>query len=532
MKENKKEYKYKEYIANVMPCIFYGVVCGVLTGAFTFFFKVAARWAEEISRWVYSASRGSWIWVSAVFCGLVLFGSCMALLHKKLPEVKGGGIPRSEGVLRGVLSFKWLRTLVGTFVGSMMSYVCGAPLGSEGPAVLMGTAIGGMCGSISRNRSTWSRYVMTGGAGAGFAVATGSPFSGILFALEEIHKRFTPMLVLMVSVSVVSATSVNRLLCSLFGMSADLFDFESLPPLELGQIGYLLICGLLIALGVGIFDGSIALFGRLTARLKKYVDGYVKTVAVFVITGLLGFLFTDAVYSGHDVIHHVTENNRTVIYLAVLVAVRLIMMLLITDSGVTGGIFIPTLAIGALIGALIAKLLVLMGMPPETFPVIVILSTCGFIGGTLRAPLTATVLFVELSGSAENLFFAALVVFTVNAVVALLNQTPFYDMALEKMEEAQNRGRQPVIAYFEMRVSKGAFVIGKTVRDIMWPASAVVTGVTRADEAEEDMDHDGEKKLLEGDTVILRAKFYDEEEIRSLLCGLVGKDHEIIRKEI
>ena len=532
MKENKKEYKYKEYIANVMPCIFYGVVCGVLTGAFTFFFKVAARWAEEISRWVYSASRGSWIWVSAVFCGLVLFGSCMALLHKKLPEVKGGGIPRSEGVLRGVLSFKWLRTLVGTFVGSMMSYVCGAPLGSEGPAVLMGTAIGGMCGSISRNRSTWSRYVMTGGAGAGFAVATGSPFSGILFALEEIHKRFTPMLVLMVSVSVVSATSVNRLLCSLFGMSADLFDFGSLPPLELGQIGYLLICGLLIALGVGIFDGSIALFGRLTARLKKYVDGYVKTVAVFVITGLLGFLFTDAVYSGHDVIHHVTENNRTVIYLAVLVAVRLIMMLLITDSGVTGGIFIPTLAIGALIGALIAKLLVLMGMPPETFPVIVILSTCGFIGGTLRAPLTATVLFVELSGSAENLFFAALVVFTVNAVVALLNQTPFYDMALEKMEEAQNRGRQPVIAYFEMRVSKGAFVIGKTVRDIMWPASAVVTGVTRADEAEEDMDHDGEKKLLEGDTVILRAKFYDEEEIRSLLCGLVGKDHEIIRKEI
>lgn len=530
MKENKKEYKYKEYIANVMPCIFYGVVCGAVTGAFTFFFKLTAKWAEEISRWVYSASRGSWIWISAVFCGLVLLGSCMALLHKKLPEVKGGGIPRSEGVLRGVLSFKWLRTLVGTFVGSMISYIGGVPLGSEGPAVLMGTAIGGMCGSISKNRSTWSRYVMTGGAGAGFAVATGSPFSGILFALEEIHKRFTPMLVLIVSVSVVSATAVNRLLCSIFGMSAELFDFGVLPVLELSQIGHLILAGLLIALGVGLFDVSIALFGRLTERLKKYINGYIKTVAVFVITGLFGFLFADAIYSGHDVIHHVTENNRTVIYLAVLVAVRLIMMLLITDSGVTGGIFIPTLAIGALTGALIAKLLVFMGMPGDTFPVIVILCTCGFIGGTLRAPLTATVLFIELTGSADNLFFAALVVFTVNAVVALLNQTPFYDIALERMEEAQNRGKQPVIAYFEMRVSHGAFVIGKTVRDIMWPSSAVVTGVTRASEAEEDMDHDGEKKLLEGDTVTLRAKFYDEDEIRALLSGLVGKDHEIVRK--
>ena len=76
MKENKKEYKYKEYIANVMPCIFYGVVCGAVTGAFTFFFKLTAKWAEEISRWVYSASRGSWIWISAVFCGLVLSIVC------------------------------------------------------------------------------------------------------------------------------------------------------------------------------------------------------------------------------------------------------------------------------------------------------------------------------------------------------------------------------------------------------------------------------------------------------------------------
>lgn len=532
MKETKKNYKYKEYFANVMPCILYGVICGVITGAFTFLFKLTAKWAEEISRWIYSLSRGSWILITAVFFALTIFGFGMAFLHKKIPEVKGGGIPRSEGVLRGMLSFRWLRTLVGTFIGSMMSYICGVPLGSEGPAVLMGTAIGGMCGGISKNRSTWNRYVMTGGAGAGFAVATGAPFSGILFALEEIHKRFTPMLVLMVSVSVVSATCINRLFCTIFGINASLFDFGKLPSLELGQFGYLFLGGLLIALGVGIFDSSIALFSKLTVKLNKYFHGYVKTVAVFIITGLLAFLFADTIYSGHDIIHHLTENNRSVIYLVILVVIRLVMMLLITDSGVTGGIFIPTLAIGALTSAIIAKFLIFIGMSPDIFPVIVILGMCGFIGGTLRAPLTATVLFVELTESAENLFFGALLIFTVNAIVTLLGQTPFYDMALERMEEAQNEGKTPVIAYFEMRVSRGAFVIGKTVRDIMWPASAVVTGVTRAEESEEDMDHDGEKKLLEGDTVVLRAKFYDENEIVSLLHGLVGKDHEIIRKEI
>ena len=143
----------------------------------------------------------------------------MFFLHKLLPEVKGGGIPRSEGVLRGVLSFHWLRTLIGTFLGSMIGFVCGVPLGCEGPAVLMGTAIGAACVSFSKKRSAWERYVMTGGAGAGFAVATGAPLSGILFTLEEVHKRFTPMLIISVSVTVLTATFVNRFLCGVFNIN-------------------------------------------------------------------------------------------------------------------------------------------------------------------------------------------------------------------------------------------------------------------------------------------------------------------------
>ena len=98
---------------------------------------------------------------------LGLCGVGMYYLHKHIPECRGGGIPRSEGVLRGVLSFRWLKTLLGTFFGSMLSFVCGLPLGSEGPAVLMGTSVGKMC--VPKKRSMWNRYVMTGGAGAGAA---------------------------------------------------------------------------------------------------------------------------------------------------------------------------------------------------------------------------------------------------------------------------------------------------------------------------------------------------------------------------
>ena len=527
-----KSYKYKEYLLNVLPCMYYGIICGSVTGALIFLFKLLAKKAEEISHFIYNAAKSSPIYLALVFVGLVVFALAMAFLHRRIPAVKGGGIPRSEGVLRGILSFDWWKTLVGTFVGSMFSFLCGLPLGSEGPAVLMGTSLGAMCGKISKNRSTWSRYVMTGGAGAGFAVATGAPLSGILFALEEIHKRFTPMLVLTVSFSVVSATYVNQLLCQAFGMSPNLFNIEAFGNIELSQVGYLLCLGVFIALAVGLFDWSIDFVSKICKKYKRILTSPVKLIFVFVLTGVFAIWFSEGVYSGHHLIIVLSENGNTFVLLLSIFAVRLLMMLFVTGSGATGGIFIPTLAIGAAASALITKFLLLIGLQEELFPLFVFLGMCAFIGGTLRAPLTAAVLFVELTGQFTSLFFVALVIFTVTFITELFNQIPFYDLTLENMVHEQNEGRVANISCFEMKVSENAFVVGKMVRDIMWPASSVVIGIKRAEAKKDDMDNDGEKKLYVGDTVILRARYFDEEELKKLLFGLVGKEFEIHKTEV
>ncbi len=512
--------------------MFYGILCGSVTGALIFLFKLAAKKAENISHAVYEFALSSPLYICLVFTALAGLALLMAFIHKKIPAVKGGGIPRSEGVLRGILSFRWLRTFFGTFVGSMISFVCGLPLGSEGPAVLMGTSLGAMCGKISRNQSTWNRYVMTGGAGAGFAVATGAPLSGILFALEEIHKRFTPMLVLTVSVSVVSATYVNRLLCAAFGLNPNLLEIDTLAKFELGHVGYLLLLGVVMALAVGLFDASVAFISKICKKHKRFLTPSLKLVVTFLLTGAFAFWFSEGVYSGHHVILDVAVDGKPFFYLALILVVRWVMMLLVTGSGATGGIFIPTLAIGAVVGAIGAKLLVLIGMPEELFSVVVFLGMCAFIGGTLRAPLTAAVLFLELTVQFSNLFYVALVIFTVTFITEIFNQTPFYDITLENMEHEQNEGKVAQISCFEMKVSHNSFVVGKTVRDIMWPSSSVVIGIKRASEVHDDMDNDGEKKLYVGDTVILRARYFDEEEIRNLLFGLVGRDHEITKTSI
>ena len=163
-----KKSGFNNSIKIVVPYLLYGTLCGSVTGAALFFFKLIAKNLEEITKGIYSFARENVAYIPLVFLGLVLLALIEYFLHKKIPEVKGGGIPRTEGILRGILSFKWLKTLVGTVFGSFISFFAGLPLGSEGPAVLIGTSLGGMCGKISGKGSARQRYIMSGGAGAGF----------------------------------------------------------------------------------------------------------------------------------------------------------------------------------------------------------------------------------------------------------------------------------------------------------------------------------------------------------------------------
>lgn len=521
-----KQKNNKTYLISILPCIGYGLLTGFFTGATIFLFKFLAGKAEALSRSIYSQAGNSVFAALLVFAVLAALAILMSRIHKAAPECKGGGIPRSEGILRGVLPFRWLRTLLGTFFGSMLSFFAGLPCGSEGPAVLIGTSLGCMTGKLSKKHLAINRYVMTGGAGAGFAVATGAPLSGILFALEEIHKRFSPMLVLTVSMTVLSATGTNYLLCNLFHMNPALFHLAEFPAFELSHIGYLLLLGIFISLAVALFDSSILVFRKFTSRGKKGPVP-VKLIVTFLLTGILCFTLADGAYSGHHMIEHVLEHHMAIGLLLALFIIRLVMMLLITDSGATGGIFIPTLAIGALAAAIITRILVLLGMPTELTALMIFLGMCAFIGGTLRAPLTASVLFVELSGQFTGLFYIAVVVFVVSLITELFGKTPFYDKALEEMTEAHHHGKTMKISRFTLLVSPDDFVVGKSVRDIMWPHTSVIESISHVDsDILQEMD-DGEQRLFAGDRVTIRAAYYDKEEILELLLGLAGDDIEV-----
>ena len=521
----------KGYIKNLLTTGLYSIICGIFVGSAIFGFKYIAKKLENISIYLYNNTKQNIIYIILVFIVLIGLAILMHIVHKSMPEVKGGGIPKSEGVLRGILHFKSHRTLIGTFLGSVISFFAGIPVGTEGPSVLIGTSIGDLCNKTSKKNKALSRYINSGGAAAGFAVATGSPFAGILFVLEEIHKRFTPMLVVSVSLSVLSAMLVNISLCNIFDLSYQLFHFNIIATFKYKDIIYLILLAVLIAIVVGCFDKSVGLIMKLSKKYKNKINPLVKLITIFVITGILGYTFIEGIYSGHSVIEVLIINDKNIWYLLLLLAVRLIMMYLVIDSSITGGIFIPIMTIAATVGAILAKLLIILGMNDSYFTVIVVITMCAFMGGTLRTPLTGSILFLELTNSINNIFYIVLIIFIVNFIVEIFDQPSFYDRVLENMEEEQNKDKIRKIDYFSLTVSEGSFVVGKAVRDVMWPQSLVVLNITRKNETIEKLDNDGERKIYANDKIIFKCRYFDEDELFNNMYDLVGRDYPIERIE-
>ncbi len=529
-----KRTDYKSYFKNVIvPVFVYGALTGLVVGTIVYFFKWVAEWLTERSAEIYRFAQTHWYIAVAVVAAAILLAVVEYFLQRWSSETSGGGIPRAEGVLRGLLTFRWLRTGVAVILNSWISFFAGLPLGSEGPSVLLGTAIGGGTSKLPLSHNSWDRYIMTGGACAGFAVATNAPVTGILFALEETHKRFTPMIFLMAMSSVLFGVTASNLWSLALGQApSPLFDLMGaegeklvMGAFALKDIWIPLLLGLAVAaLAIG-YNHLVFWIGKLYDSKLKKIPQWVRLVIVFALTAVIGLIAfgdfdgTNALFGGGGLIKGLAENKFPWRIIFVLLAIRFFMIAFSTGSGATGGVFIPMLSIGALLGALLGNAFVAIGMQSELFPTVVMLTMSAFMGATTRAPLTALVFMVESTWSFSNLFYVAITVFLSYFLCEIFKTEPLYDVLLERMISKQNDGKKCEIVRLSYTVRKGAFAVGKAVRDVLWPANTKVSEIAAGDVTR--MDDDGERKLHVGDVLTIITQTYDlpatEKELREIL---------------
>lgn len=528
--------KIKHKIQNIIwPCVVFAGIVGAITGVIVFAFRVISEYVIDLSRAIYHFAGEHPQYIPLVVLGAVLVAAVVSFFLTYSPHSRGGGIPTAVALIRGLITFHWLRNLIFVFTSALLSFLCGIPLGNdEGPAVQMGAAVGSGVTRVMKNKHrAWERYLMTSGATAGFATAIGAPVTAILFGLEEGHRRFSPLLIMSSVSSVVSGMATLQLLCYAFERESALFNIPVTPQLP-GRL-------LWIALPVGLLCGGFAtLFGAVTHAVRGllhkklgHVHLFFKVAPVFAAVAIIGCVYYEAIGTGHHLIEALLA-HRVAWYAALLLLVlRSTLVIFANDVGATGGLFTPLLSFGALLGSVVAEALIGMGaLSEEYFLLVVVIGMTSFLAASVRTPLTALMLSFEVFSGVLNFLPILLAVLASYVLVELVGANSINEISMEREIHRENRGKDLHVIDVTVEAKPGSFAVGKQPRDVLWPPSCTVLSV-KPEHADKHFYTGG--PIRENDVLRLNFITHDLDRTAMALCDLLGEqviyDDDVISHE-
>ncbi len=480
-----------------------GLLVGIFGGAAVTLYRMSLSAAERLLRFITGLAVGhplavvGWFAVLAVLCFIV----CRLMLWE--PYTQGSGIPQTDAEVMGRINMPWHRVMVAKFVEGTLCAFGGLSLGREGPAVQLGAVSGkAVSRGFKRGRGE-ERLLMTCGAAAGMSAAFSAPLTGILFALEEIHKEFTAPLILTVMASSVAS---DFLVSQVLGVSPvlKLVFLRDLPHADYLTVCALgVVCGFLGALhNKGMFDCQDKLYGR----IKKYLP-YSRIAIPFAIAGVAAFAFPQLMCGGDAIIELMTSHyNQPLLLLVGLLVGKYLFTTVSFASGAPGGTLFPLVVMGVLIGAIFGTCVIdLTGMPQEYIANFVVMGVAGLFAGVVRAPVTAVVLAFELTGSLDALLSVTIVSIIAFLVANLLEIDPFYEHLLANLlgstpHDPQSNGKAGEKVLHSCWVGAGSQLEGKLIRDIDWPRDVRVVTVDRAGQ---EIVPTGSTRLLALDEILL-----------------------------
>lgn len=525
MRENRSRY-VKNFL---LPCVTLSALAGILTAVAVFTFKLLASWLISLSGILYGHVRTT-PWLLPIAIGTsALCGAVAWLMVRHDADSRGGGIPTAVSALRGFTPLKWIRSAFIVPLSALITFLAGVPLGNEGPCVQMGTALGQ--GTVAmfggKNNQAWRRYIMTGGACAGFATATGAPITGILFAVEEAHRRFSPMLFIVASISVVTAQVTMNALGYLTGIDVSLFHFRINGEFPLKYVWMPIVIGMVCGIVAILFTKVYRSVRHTVDKRMKKVPFVLKMIGVFAITAVVGFFSADSIGSGHALIDKLIEGGGVWYLLILCFAVRALMMMTSNNVGVTGGLFIPTLAFGAIIGCLCGKLLITIGIiDPSQYGIMIVIGMAAFLAASSRTPITAVVFAAEALCGFANILPVAIGVAVSYIVIETVGIKDFTDTVIESKIESSHKNKKAKIFDVYLTVQPHSFIVEKEIRDILWPPTCVVLDVKKNTRATTGVG------ISEGDILHVHYQSFNSHATFEELERFVGRQSDHVRLDV
>ncbi|HEX4406544.1 MAG TPA: chloride channel protein [Polyangia bacterium] len=321
-----------------------------------------------------------------------------------------------------------LRTALWKALASFLAIVSGGSIGREGPLLQVGAAAGGTIAERFGLTPRRVRTLVAAGTAAGFAAAYNTPIAAVIFVVEIVTGVLTLEVVVPVVVATTIATWLTRLVLGagpLYGLRA----FELRSGSELVAYGVLgLVTGV-----VGVaFMSALDLGSRFVGRLAAPAP--VRGALGGLVVGALALRLPQVTGNGYEAIQQMLDAQYGVALVAILLLTKALATTASVSSGSPGGVFTPSLFLGAATGGL-AGALAHAALPTHGFlGGYVLVGMAGVIAATTHAPLMATVLAFELSGDYGIVLPLFIATALATLVARILRPTSIYT------EELQRRG--------------------------------------------------------------------------------------------
>jgi CIC family chloride channel protein len=369
-------------------------------------------------------------------------GGTAAAFVMLVPEASGSGLAHTKAALYISDGYVPFKTVIAKFASCATAIGTGNSLGPEDPALQMGAGVASFLGRAFALPRDHLRMVAPIGAAAGIAAAFNTPITAVLFVIEEIIASWNASVLGSIVLSAVSAVVVSRWFLGddpLFRVPA----FELTHPSELavyavvGLVGGLL--GSVFVRALGILRGRLADTNVSARMLQPFLAG----AAV----GLVGLALPQVMGAGYTVVDNALHDGFGWQMLLVLGLAKMAVTAICFAAGTPGGMFAPTLFIGAMIGGGIGSLAhgywPVLTSPPSAY---VLVGMGTFFAAVFRAPMTSVFMVFEVSASYVIILPVMVANLMAYLVARRLNKITFFDMvaAQDGLQLPSQEGRREV----------------------------------------------------------------------------------------
>lgn len=400
-------------------------LASAITGFIAFFYSEVFRYTESLSRSIIGHHR----WLIFLLTPVTFLASWW-LVRRYAVYAKGGGIPQvmasielsrpsTRKMIDQLLS---LKNIIVKILSSALKVLGGGIIGREGPTIQIASSVFTV---VYKHLPSWwkpiaQKNILVAGAASGIAAAFNTPLGGIIFVLEELSKFNIKHYGSSLFIAVIIAGMVAQTL----GGS---YLYLGLPKLE--TTGYLVLLGvLLVSIIAGYLGAKIGEYlWKILTFLKKYKKNYQQILIVFgtamVIATMIYFFGNHAMGSGKEIMETTlfSDDKEVAWYIPI---IRMIGMLGSMSSGGAGGIFAPSLSIGASIGSVIAGLMELSG---NNANMLIVIGMTAFLTGITRSPFTSAIIVIEMTDRHSALFYVMLATVISQTISYFVDKKSFYD---------------------------------------------------------------------------------------------------------